>query len=83
MQHSLPTSISSLQDRLVKVAGSILEESSSNHHDGITKSGFADSQPKFSLIKDEINLDNLSIRELHETFKATFGRETSLIKDIA
>ena len=28
-------------------------------------------------------MDNLSIRELHETFKATFGRETSLIKYIA
>ena len=83
MQHSLSTSTSSSQDRLVNVARSILEESSSNHHDGIIKSGSAGSQPNFSLIKGKINLDNLFIRELHETFKATFGRETSLIKDIA
>ncbi|XP_058078246.1 uncharacterized protein LOC131226654 isoform X2 [Magnolia sinica] len=34
--------------------------------------------PDFSTIKGEIIcLDNLSIRELHETFRATFGRETS------
>ncbi|XP_057535586.1 uncharacterized protein LOC130813745 [Amaranthus tricolor] len=79
-EHSLPTSTSSSKDRLVKVAGSIMEESSSNHHDGLTKSGSTESQPNFSLIKGEINLDNLSVRELHETFKATFGRETS-VKD--
>lgn len=38
------------------------------------------SKPDFSTIKGEICLDNLSIRELHETFRATFGRETS-VKD--
>ncbi|KAF6140548.1 hypothetical protein GIB67_035575 [Kingdonia uniflora] len=38
------------------------------------------SQPDFSKIKGEICLNNLSIKELHETFKATFGRETS-VKD--
>ncbi|ERN11204.1 uncharacterized protein LOC18439394 isoform X1 [Amborella trichopoda] len=37
-------------------------------------------KPDFSTVKGEICLDNLSIRELHETFKATFGRETS-VKD--
>ncbi|XP_057977707.1 uncharacterized protein LOC131164490 isoform X2 [Malania oleifera] len=37
-------------------------------------------KPDFSKLKGEINLDNLSIRELHATFKATFGRETS-VKD--
>ncbi|XP_077230098.1 uncharacterized protein LOC143863296 isoform X2 [Tasmannia lanceolata] len=36
--------------------------------------------PDFSTIKGEICLDNLSIRELHETFRATFGRETT-VKD--
>jgi len=30
--------------------------------------------------KSDISLDNLTIKELHETFKATFGRETS-VKD--
>lgn len=37
-------------------------------------------KPDFSTIKGVICLDNLSIRELHETFRATFGRETS-VKD--
>ncbi|KAK6911871.1 SANT/Myb domain, partial [Dillenia turbinata] len=37
-------------------------------------------KPDFSKLQGEICLDNLSIRELHETFKATFGRETS-VKD--
>ena len=37
-------------------------------------------KPDFTKLKGEICLDNLSIRELHETFKATFGRETS-VKD--
>ncbi|KAK3220363.1 hypothetical protein Dsin_014333 [Dipteronia sinensis] len=36
--------------------------------------------PDFSKLKGEICLDNLSIKELHETFKATFGRETT-VKD--
>jgi len=30
--------------------------------------------------KCDFSLDNLTIKELHETFKATFGRETS-VKD--
>ncbi|KAJ6308830.1 hypothetical protein OIU76_018422 [Salix suchowensis] len=37
-------------------------------------------KPDFSILKGEICLDNLSIKELHETFKATFGRETT-VKD--
>ncbi|KAM7480602.1 hypothetical protein LguiA_028815 [Lonicera macranthoides] len=37
-------------------------------------------KPDFSKLKGEICLDNLSVKELHETFKATFGRETS-VKD--
>ncbi|XP_023761951.1 uncharacterized protein LOC111910349 isoform X1 [Lactuca sativa] len=37
-------------------------------------------KPDFSKLKGEICLDNLSVRELHATFKATFGRETS-VKD--
>ncbi|CAL5421719.1 unnamed protein product [Camellia sinensis] len=54
--------------------------------DGPIKSGssisaiYTSSKPDFSKLKGEICLDNLSVRELHETFKATFGRETS-VKD--
>ncbi|XP_073100577.1 uncharacterized protein [Elaeis guineensis] len=38
------------------------------------------SKPDFSILKREICLDNLSIRELQEAFRATFGRQTS-VKD--
>ncbi|KAL4589290.1 hypothetical protein LXL04_002196 [Taraxacum kok-saghyz] len=38
------------------------------------------SKPDFSKLMGKICLDNLSVRELHATFKATFGRETS-VKD--
>ncbi|XP_038693684.1 uncharacterized protein LOC119991395 isoform X2 [Tripterygium wilfordii] len=41
---------------------------------------FNNSKPDFSIIKGEICLDKMSIKELHETFKATFGRETT-VKD--
>ncbi|GLJ44196.1 hypothetical protein SUGI_0922500 [Cryptomeria japonica] len=37
-------------------------------------------KPDPDFIRSEISLDNLTIRELHETFKVTFGRETS-VKD--
>lgn len=37
-------------------------------------------KPDFFKLKSEICLDNLSVKELHATFKATFGRETS-VKD--
>ncbi|XP_030473441.1 uncharacterized protein LOC115691033 isoform X3 [Syzygium oleosum] len=36
--------------------------------------------PDFSKLEGKICLDNLSIRELHETFRATFGRVTT-VKD--
>jgi hypothetical protein len=40
-----------------------------------------DSEPNFSLLaKDEICLDSLSIRELQEVFRATFGCQTN-VKD--
>ncbi|CAA2964873.1 telomere repeat-binding factor like- [Olea europaea subsp. europaea] len=38
------------------------------------------SKPDFSTLKGEIHVDNLTVKELQETFKATFGRETS-VKD--
>ncbi|XP_070661628.1 uncharacterized protein [Malus domestica] len=37
-------------------------------------------KPDVNTLKGEICLDNLSIRELHELFRATFGRE-STVKD--
>nr|AKV71969.1 telomere repeat-binding factor like-protein [Rehmannia glutinosa] len=37
-------------------------------------------KPDFSLLNGEIQLDILSVKDLQETFKATFGRETS-VKD--
>lgn len=43
-------------------------------------SAASSSKPDFSRLHGEICLDNLSIKELHETFKATFGRETT-VKD--
>lgn len=46
----------------------------------LTSTGVATSKPDFSKLNGEICLDNLSIKELHETFKATFGRETT-VKD--
>ncbi|KAG8482404.1 hypothetical protein CXB51_027326 [Gossypium anomalum] len=45
-----------------------------------TSTGFISSKPDFSKLKGEICLDNLSIKELHEVFKATFGRDTT-VKD--
>ncbi|KAE8667159.1 subtilisin-like protease isoform 1 [Hibiscus syriacus] len=45
-----------------------------------TSAGCISSQPDFSKLKGEICLDNLSIKELHEVFKATFGRDTT-VKD--
>ncbi|OAY36438.1 uncharacterized protein LOC110626403 isoform X2 [Manihot esculenta] len=46
----------------------------------LTSTTVTTSKPDFSKLNGEICLDNLSIKELHETFKATFGRETT-VKD--
>ncbi|KAJ6798005.1 Uncharacterized protein M6B38_215385 [Iris pallida] len=37
-------------------------------------------KPDFSVLKGELCLDNLTIRELQEVFRATFGRQTN-VKD--
>lgn len=79
-ENSLPTSASSAKDRNVKGSGNTAEESSAGLHDGSNKNGSNGSKPNFSLIKGQINLDNLTIRELQETFRATFGRRTT-VKD--
>ncbi|XP_015689292.1 uncharacterized protein LOC102707465 isoform X2 [Oryza brachyantha] len=43
-------------------------------------SGFTSSVPDFSILRGEVCLDNLTIRELQEAFRATFGRQTT-VKD--
>uniref|UniRef100_A0A2P2LD94 Uncharacterized protein n=2 Tax=Rhizophora mucronata TaxID=61149 RepID=A0A2P2LD94_RHIMU len=45
-----------------------------------TSATVTSSMPDFSKLQGEMCLDNLSIKELHETFRATFGRETT-VKD--
>ncbi|KAK9923720.1 hypothetical protein M0R45_032121 [Rubus argutus] len=58
----------------------------SKHPDGPIESGSSasliclSSKLDFYASNEEICLDNLSIRELHELFRATFGRETT-VKD--
>ncbi|PWA49701.1 hypothetical protein CTI12_AA480240 [Artemisia annua] len=52
----------------------------STESEASTSTMCASLQPDFSKLKGEICLDNLSVRELQATFKATFGRETS-VKD--
>ncbi|XP_062221822.1 uncharacterized protein LOC133921098 [Phragmites australis] len=43
-------------------------------------SGVTSSVPDFSILRGEVCLDDLTIRELQETFRATFGRQTT-VKD--
>lgn len=46
--------------------------------DGSFSENFSSLKPDFSLLEGDICLDNLSIRELQEAFRATFGRITSV-----
>ncbi|KAJ9691965.1 hypothetical protein PVL29_011190 [Vitis rotundifolia] len=83
-QEIVPSSVPSPNDTHIDQSGSVGE--CSNPPGGPMESGSSASavctslKPDFTKLKGEICLDNLSIRELHETFKATFGRETS-VKD--
>ncbi|XP_059595408.1 uncharacterized protein LOC100263481 isoform X5 [Vitis vinifera] len=83
-QEIVPSSVLSSNDTHIDQSGSVGE--CSNPPGGPMDSGSSASavctslKPDFTKLKGEICLDNLSIRELHETFKATFGRETS-VKD--
>lgn len=84
LQESGLPSTQSLSKSLVNQPG-ILGECS-NSSNGLvegqqsTSAVCTSSKPDFSRLMGEICLDNLSIKELHETFKATFGRETT-VKD--
>ncbi|XP_043706973.1 uncharacterized protein LOC122656495 isoform X2 [Telopea speciosissima] len=81
---TLPLPSTSLNNSDANESGSV--ETCSKPKDGPINHGSLASaistglKPDFSRFKGEICLDNLTIRELHETFKATFGRETS-VKD--
>ncbi|XP_062220460.1 uncharacterized protein LOC133919912 isoform X2 [Phragmites australis] len=47
---------------------------------GPSVSGVTSSVPDFSILRGEVCLDDLTIRELQEAFRATFGRQTT-VKD--
>uniref|UniRef100_M0X439 Uncharacterized protein n=1 Tax=Hordeum vulgare subsp. vulgare TaxID=112509 RepID=M0X439_HORVV len=51
-----------------------------NSSTGPSVSGVTSSVPDFSILRGEVCLDDLTIRELQEAFRATFGRETT-VKD--
>lgn len=75
----------SLQEIAHSTSPSLHENHVNENPDKSVESEFSDvicttSNPDFSLLKGDICLDNLSIRELHECFKATFGRDTT-VKD--
>ncbi|EEF41008.1 conserved hypothetical protein [Ricinus communis] len=84
LQENVPSSASSLSKSHVHRSGSFGD--CSNPSAKLTEAGSlisataTTSIPDFSKLKGEICLDNLSIKELHETFKATFGRDTT-VKD--
>ncbi|XP_061364010.1 uncharacterized protein LOC133307512 isoform X2 [Gastrolobium bilobum] len=80
----IPSIASSLNYTHSNQSGSI--DQCSRPSDGVIESGSSASavystlMPDFSMLEGEICLDKLSIRELHELFKVTFGRETT-VKD--
>lgn len=49
-------------------------------HNQTSDSVLASSKPNFSRLKGDLDLENLTMRELQETFLATFGRKTT-VKD--
>ncbi|KAL6495951.1 hypothetical protein OROGR_030514 [Orobanche gracilis] len=70
-EEMIPVLIPNASDGSVSQSG-MEENKTSNSHLG---TGL---KPDFSLLNGEIDLDNLSVKNLQETFKATFGRETSV-----
>ncbi|XWS12130.1 hypothetical protein CRYUN_Cryun37aG0063500 [Craigia yunnanensis] len=84
LEETIPSGAQSLSDDHVTQSGSVGERS--KPLDGPIEGGSStsasciSSKPDFSKLKGEICLDNLSIKELHEVFKATFGRDTT-VKD--
>ncbi|KAJ6327447.1 hypothetical protein OIU78_014340 [Salix suchowensis] len=82
LQETVPSLAPSLSESHFNQSGSAGEcsHSSDNPVAAGSTSSAVTTKPDFSKLKGEICLDNLSIKELHETFKATFGRETT-VKD--
>ncbi|KAJ8756196.1 hypothetical protein K2173_024743 [Erythroxylum novogranatense] len=83
LEESVPSLAQSLGESLMGHVGSLGECSnpSDKQIGGSSSSIFiSGSKPDFSKLQGRICLDNLSIKELHETFRATFGRETT-VKD--
>lgn len=46
--------------------------------EGSLSENYSSLKPDFSILEGEICLDNFSVRELQEAFRATFGRNTSV-----
>ncbi|KAJ6415848.1 hypothetical protein OIU84_004606 [Salix udensis] len=82
LEETVPSLAPSLSESHFNQSGSAGEcsHSSDNPVAGGSTPSAVTTKPDFSKLKGEICLDNLSIKELHETFKATFGRETT-VKD--
>ncbi|XVE51879.1 hypothetical protein DITRI_Ditri02bG0076400 [Diplodiscus trichospermus] len=84
IEEMVPFQAQTLSDNHVTQSGCVAEHS--KPLDGpieggsSTSAGCISSKPDFSKLKGVICLDNLSIKELHEVFKATFGRDTT-VKD--
>ncbi|XP_057455095.1 uncharacterized protein LOC130746477 isoform X2 [Lotus japonicus] len=84
LNQEIPSIASSLNYSHSNQSGSI--DQCSRPSDGVIESGSSASavcsalEPDSSMVDEEICLDKLSIRELHELFKVTFGRETT-VKD--
>ncbi|GMY34694.1 telomere repeat-binding protein 6 [Fagus crenata] len=82
----IPSSAPSLNDNHINQSGTTVEcpkpldKTIENVLSASAISTGSSSKPDFSKLEGEICLDKLSIRELHEVFKAAFGRETT-VKD--
>lgn len=65
----------------LEMAGTILEHANDSVASRSSNSETCtSSEPDFSILKGELCFDNLTIRQLQEVFRATFGRHTS-VKD--
>ncbi|KAM6601684.1 hypothetical protein CsatA_021293 [Cannabis sativa] len=84
LEEVVPSSALTVDDNCKNLSGSIeeLSEPSDEQPDSAPSTSDVrnNQKPDFYKLKGEICLDNLSIKELHELFKATFGRETT-VKD--
>ncbi|KAF4399343.1 hypothetical protein G4B88_022426 [Cannabis sativa] len=84
LEEVVPSSALIVDENCKNLSGSIEELSKPSDEQPDSAPSTSDvcnnQKPDFYKLKGEICLDNLSIKELHEFFKATFGRETT-VKD--